>query len=152
MLPAAPLRAALIAGLLVVAGCSIEPIREVQSPPSTPASQPGDLAFASAGSSDTEGASAVGTDAVAGDPAVSPASSDAIEGEAAAFTVATDTATVGVYSAPDPVYTLLDTLGPGDNVLGTGRRVDVDGVTWMEITWRETTAWALAGAFAPFDR
>ena len=145
----APVLAALVAGLLVLAGCSIEPIREVQSPTSTPAAQPDALAFAADRAPAAPAATDADTNSIAADTV---ASSVDVQGEAAAFTVATDTATVGVYSGPDPLYTLLDTLGPGDNVLATGRQIDVDGIMWMEINWRETTAWALAGAFAPFDR
>ena len=90
-----PPRAARLAVIVTVlaAGCSIEPIREVQ-PPRTPAAEPEELAFAEPQSAGTTTA---------------PAAAIPDEGEPGAFTVATDRATVGLHSAPGSLYTRLDT-------------------------------------------
>ena len=36
-------------------------------------------------------------------------------------------------------------------VLATGREIDADGTRWIEINWRETTAWSTANAFEPYN-
>lgn len=129
-------RCALVLGVALVAGCSIEPVREVAGP--TPAVEPAELAF----TDDTATPDSTTTGG-AGDPA------EVEQTEAAAHTVVTDAAVVGVHSGPDILYTRLGALGPGDNVLTTGRLVDVQGIAWMEVNWRGETAWMIAGALAP---
>jgi len=125
---------------MVISGCSIEPVRQVQPPaPGVAANEPTDLAFAV---SDEPDVGATTTDAAGAGP---------IQGEAGAFTVRADETAVGVYSGPDSLYTLLDTLEPGGNVLATGREIDADGTRWIEINWRETTAWSTANAFEPYN-
>lgn len=129
---------AALAALLVVGGCAVQEREPSTSSLPAPAvtaapTEPETLAFA-----DDEADGAV--------PAQAP---QADAGSAAAFTVVTDTATVGIHSAPDHVYTRLGTLQPGANVLATGRTVDVDGIGWMEIHWRDTLGWVVSAAFAP---
>ncbi len=61
----------------------------------------------------------------------------------------TDSARIGVHSAPDTIYTRIGVLEPGAGVLGTGRRVATNDAEWMEINWGDATGWVLAAAFAP---
>lgn len=135
-------RAALVAGLaLVGAGCTITPIQEVQSPTPvrsvTTGTEPETLAF----NDETEPASAT----------IEPARNSALLEElaASAWVQITDSARIGVHSAPDTLYTRIEILEPAAGVLATGRRADVAGIVWMEISWGDATGWAIEAAFSP---
>ena len=133
--------------------CSFEPIRQVDATSSP--SEPAALAFqdpvvepqqAAEAQPDTEPATAQ-------DEPERRTSADEFleEREPGAWTVATSDASVGVHSAPDYLYTRLGILSPGDNVIGTGRRIATDAVSWMEIRWGDATAWVTEAAFAPLS-
>lgn len=126
-------------------GCTITPIEEVQSPTPIPVAdtRPEQLAF---DESDT-------TDPAAAPVATEPLSSSALLDEVAAapWTQITDSARIGVHSAPDVLYTRLGVLEPGAGVLATGRLVETNGVVWMEIRWSDATAWVVQTGFAPAE-
>ena len=129
-----------------VSACSFEPIRQVERS-SEPAPEPVVLAFddpVTDPATDTEVATA-------DDEPVRTAAPDEFleEREPGAWTVATSDASIGVHSAPGYLYTRLGVLGPGENVIGTGRRVATDAVSWMEIRWGDATAWVTEAAFTP---
>ena len=130
--------------------CSFEPIRQVDS--SSAPSEPAVLAF---DDPVEEPAAPVETDDTAtpeNEPERRTSAEEFLdEREPSAWTVATSDASVGVHSAPDYLYTQLGVLGPGENVIGTGRRVATDAVSWMEIRWGDSTAWVLEAAFAPLS-
>ena len=116
---------------LLVAGCSFTPIREVESTrDDTPAdTEPAVLAFDDETTTQTAETAGTGDGGVADEPARTPAAAAFLEErESGAWTVATSEATIGVHSAPDYLYTRLGVLGPGDSVIGTGRRVATDAV------------------------
>lgn len=131
--------ASLIAGL---SGCGIAPLQDVTEPPAPAVDQPDALAFAEDGS------------IIAGRPRLdaTPAAQLLDDSEPAAWTVVTDSAQVGVHSAPDDVYTRLGVLDPGAVVLATGRRVVAEGVRWMEIHWRQRTGWVMEAVLARYTR
>lgn len=123
---------------LALSACSFQPVREAE--PAPQGEPPAALAFDgdAAEAADAEGASAGGSGILDDVPA-------------GAYELATDTATVGVHSAPDTVYTRLGVLEPGSKVLTTGRRAMVDGRTWMEIGWQDSVGWVLEAFFVKFD-
>lgn len=138
--------------------CSFEPIRQVEAT-SSPA-EPATLAF----NDPVVETEAVETEAVArtqpvSDPATAAdepgrqtsAGEFLEEREPGAWAVATSDASIGVHSAPDYLFTRLGILGPGENVIGTGRRVATDAVSWMEIRWGDATAWVIEAAFTPLS-
>lgn len=132
--------------------CSFEPIRQVESS-SSPA-EPATLAFNDPVAEPESAADTrVNQPATADDePARSTSAGEFLdEREPGAWTVATSDATIGVHSAPDYLFTRLGVLGPGENVIGTGRRVATDAVSWMEIRWGDATAWVTEAAFAPLS-
>lgn len=132
------------------AACSFEPIRQVDS--SSAPSQPAVLAFddpVEDSAAPAEPADPAGPD---DEPLRRTSAEEFLEElEPSAWTVATSDASVGVHSAPDYLYTRLGVLGPGENVIGTGRRVATDAVSWMEIRWGDSTAWVLEAAFTPLS-
>jgi len=118
----------------MLGGCSFDPIRDVSESSSEPEQQPANLAFVSD---------------EATTPAADPDPTDRADRIAPGpWIVATDSAVVAVHSAPGSLYTRLGVLAPGETVLTTGRRVEDSGTMWMEISWDETTAWAIQAAFA----
>lgn len=149
---------ALIALAAAASACSFEPIREVDG--AATRAEPASLAFDDpvAVTTDTA-ASESGTDATddarrpataADEPARATGADEFLDQrEPAAWTVATTDAGVGVHSAPDHRYTRMGVLGPGDNVIGTGRSVATGTVRWIEIRWGDDTAWVIEAALGP---
>lgn len=133
--------------------CSFEPIRQVDATSSP--SEPAVLAFEDAVAEPQAAANdqPVRQLAAADDePQRQASTADFLdEREPGAWTVATSDASVGVHSAPDYLFTRLGILSPGDNVIGTGRRVATDAVGWMEIRCGDATAWVTEAAFAPLS-
>ena len=133
--------------------CSFEPIRQVEATSST--DEPATLAFTNpVAASDVEAAAPQVRDLATADdePARQTSAGEFLdEREPGAWTVATSDASIGVHSAPDYLFTRLGILGPGENVIGTGRRVATDAVSWMEIRWGDATAWVIEAAFTPLS-
>ncbi|MEM7288217.1 MAG: hypothetical protein AAF480_17855 [Actinomycetota bacterium] len=128
--------------------CSFEPIRQVESS-APPAAEPAVLAFDDPVDEQPPAAEPAGT---ADEPVRRADAEDFLEErEPSAWTVATSDASIGVHSAPGYLYTRLGVLGPGENVIGTGRRVATDAVNWMEIRWGDATAWVTEAAFTPLS-
>lgn len=128
------------------ASCSFEPIRQVETTSSRP--EPAALAFEQPAVAEARPARELAT---AGDEPLRQTSAEEFldEREPGAWTVATSDASIGVHSAPDYLFTRLGVLGPGDNAIGTGRRVASGAISWMEIRWGDATAWVTEAAFAP---
>jgi hypothetical protein len=128
------------------AGCTITPLEEVQSPTPVPVAddQPQRLAFDETDDVDAADTVPATTDAVSSSTLLD-------EVDAAPWTQITDSARIGVHSAPDVLYTRLGVLEPGAGVLATGRRVETNDVVWMEIRWDDTTAWVIQTGFAPAE-
>lgn len=142
-------RAALVAGLTVVGvGCTITPSEEVQSPTPVRSNstgiEPETLAF----NDEPDTVSEPAVEPVSVSAAIEPAgSSSLLEIQApAAFLQITDSARIGVHSAPDAIYTRIGILEPGAGVLATGRRADVGGIIWMEISCGDATGWVVEAA------
>ncbi len=134
--------AGIAAAIGSVSACSFTPLEDVTEPTAPAQEEPDALAF-------TED-----VPAAAGRPAIdgSPAAELLDDTEAAAWTVVTDSAQVGVHSAPGTAYTRVGVVSPGETVIATGRRVNADEIRWMEIYWRQRTGWVLEAAFAPRSR
>lgn len=132
--------------VLGAGGCGFDPVREVSSQATPdPDGAPETLAFA-ADDTTRPAAAPVASDAEIVSEADRPVDLDLPAGT---WRVATDTTVIGVYSGPDSIYTRIGVLEPDDLVLATGKRVSIDGVIWMEISWDATTAWVLQVAFTP---
>ncbi len=121
-----------------LSGCGITPLQDVTAPATPLVERPDALAFSEAPPAD-------GRPPIDGSPAAAALDTE----DPAAWTVVTDSAQVGVHSAPDTEYTRLGVVGPGETVIATGRRVDAGGVRWMEIHWRTGTGWVVENAFTP---
>ncbi|MGI9622452.1 MAG: hypothetical protein ACR2PK_06410 [Acidimicrobiales bacterium] len=132
---------AVAAGMLLLAGCSITPISEVQQPPPVETAPPA-LALVEPGGTNDDGEAS--NDSVTENSGVrAQTESDALvrNGASAAFFVDTTSARIGVHSAPGYAFTRLGVLGPGDGLISTGRSVEASDAMWLEVHWVETTAW-----------
>ncbi len=135
----AALAAVTCALALGVAACGFDPAREVA--PESP-QPPADLAFAN---NDTQTSAAPAFSE--GEIAISNGSRAAETVTAGRWRQSLPESPVPVHSGPGTSYTQLGAYEPDDLVLATGQRVDVNGTTWMQISWNETTAWVYEFAF-----
>jgi hypothetical protein len=142
-----------VVGLLVIGvGCTATPIREATPTPSASSQgQPDALAFTDDADTASEAGAATAQDSAQSNSraTTAQAASRLLETvEAGAWVQITDSARIGVHSAPDSLYTRVGLIEPGAGVLGTGRGVSTADADWMEINWGDATGWVLATAFA----